>query len=100
MVLAKCRAPHHRVIAINRRYDGVRQPHARDRIGDLLRFVTHQRIRQPRLHVAECTGSVHVSPMIMKVACFFDQHSPMLGQPASSQTVDQLVFANDLLVSA
>ena len=25
--------------------------------------------------------------MIMKVACFFDQHSPMLGQPASSQTV-------------
>ena len=25
--------------------------------------------------------------MIMKVACFFDQHSPILGQPASSQTV-------------
>ena len=30
---------------------------------------------------------VHVSPMIMKVACRFAQHSPMLGQPASSHTV-------------
>ena len=28
--------------------------------------------------------------MIMKVACFFDQHSPMFGQPASSQTVTSL----------
>ena len=25
--------------------------------------------------------------MIMKVACFLSQHSPILGQPASSQTV-------------
>ena len=30
---------------------------------------------------------VQVSPMIRKVACFFSQHSPMLGQPASSHTV-------------
>ncbi len=30
---------------------------------------------------------VHVSPMIMNVACRFDQHSPILGQPASSHTV-------------
>ena len=30
---------------------------------------------------------VHVSPMIMNVACRFAQHSPMLGQPASSHTV-------------
>ena len=30
---------------------------------------------------------VQVSPMIMKVACLTDQHSPMLGQAASSQTV-------------
>ena len=28
--------------------------------------------------------------MIMKVACFFAQHSPMFGQPASSQTVTSL----------
>ena len=30
---------------------------------------------------------VQMSPMIMKVACFFSQHSPMFGQAASSQTV-------------
>ena len=30
---------------------------------------------------------VQVSPMIMKVACFFSQHSPILGQLASSHTV-------------
>ena len=30
---------------------------------------------------------VQTSPMIIIVACDFSQHSPMLGQPASSQTV-------------
>ena len=30
---------------------------------------------------------VHTSPRIMKVAVPASQHSPMLGQPASSQTV-------------
>jgi hypothetical protein len=30
---------------------------------------------------------VQISPMIIMVACFFSQHSPMLGQPASSHTV-------------
>ena len=30
---------------------------------------------------------VQVSPMIIRVACFWLQHSPMLGQAASSQTV-------------
>ena len=30
---------------------------------------------------------VQVSPMIIIVACFCDQHSPMFGQAASSQTV-------------
>ena len=31
---------------------------------------------------------VQTSPMIIMVACFFDQHSPILGQPASSHTVE------------
>ena len=35
---------------------------------------------------------MHVSPIIIKVACFFDQHSPKLGQFASSQTVTTLPF--------
>ncbi len=30
---------------------------------------------------------VQTSPMIIMVAWLFSQHSPMLGQPASSQTV-------------
>ena len=41
----------------------------------------------PVLTLQNAQARVHVSPMIMKVACFFSQHSPMLGQPASSQTV-------------
>jgi len=38
--------------------------------------------------------------MIMKVACFFAQHSPMLGQLASSQTVTSLFSRKIRLVSA
>ena len=37
-----------------------------------------------------------MSPRIMKVACFLAQHSPILGQPASSQTVCRPVRTNDL----
>ena len=41
----------------------------------------------PVLTLQKAQARVQVSPMIMKVACFFSQHSPMFGQPASSQTV-------------
>ena len=41
----------------------------------------------PVFTLQNAQARVHVSPMIMNVACFFSQHSPMLGQPASSQTV-------------
>jgi len=41
----------------------------------------------PVLTLQKAHARVHVSPMIMNVACFFSQHSPILGQPASSQTV-------------
>ena len=37
--------------------------------------------------------------MIMKVACFFDQHSPILGQPASSQTVTNFMSRTSFCVS-
>ena len=37
--------------------------------------------------------------MIMKVACFFDQHSPMFGQPASSHTVTRPCSRTMLVVS-
>ena len=41
----------------------------------------------PVLTLQKAQARVQVSPMIMKVACFFSQHSPILGQPASSHTV-------------
>src|SRR5262249_39857075 len=41
----------------------------------------------PVLTLQNAQARVQVSPMIMKVACFLSQHSPMLGQPASSHTV-------------
>jgi hypothetical protein len=43
---------------------------------------------------------VQISPMIMKVACFLSQHSPIFGQPASSQTVTSLCSFTIARVSA
>ena len=42
---------------------------------------------KPVFTLQNAQARVQVSPMIMKVACFFSQHSPIFGQPASSQTV-------------
>ncbi len=42
---------------------------------------------RPVFTLQKAQARVQVSPMIMKVACFFSQHSPMFGQPASSHTV-------------
>jgi hypothetical protein len=55
---------------------------------------------RPVRTLQKAQARVHVSPMIMKVACFFVQHSPMLGQPASSQTVTSLFSRTMRLVSA
>ena len=41
----------------------------------------------PVFTLQKAQARVQVSPMIMKVACFFSQHSPIFGQPASSHTV-------------
>ena len=54
----------------------------------------------PVFTLQKAQALVQVSPMIMKVACFFDQHSPMLGQPASSQTVTRLLSRTIFWVSA
>ncbi len=42
---------------------------------------------RPVRTLQKAQARVQVSPMIMKVACLTDQHSPMLGQAASSHTV-------------
>ena len=44
----------------------------------------------PVATLQKAQARVQISPMIMKVACFLSQHSPILGQPASSQTVTRL----------
>ena len=44
----------------------------------------------PVLTSQKAHALVHVSPIIMNVACFFPQHSVILGQFASSQTVTSL----------
>ena len=42
---------------------------------------------------------VHISPNIIKVACFFDQQDPILGQDASWQTVKTLWVSTIFFVS-
>src|SRR5690606_16822505 len=44
----------------------------------------------PVATLQKAQARVQISPRIMKVACFLSQHSPMLGQPASSHTVTSL----------
>ena len=44
--------------------------------------------------VAEAQARVQISPMIIMVAWRCDQHSPMLGQAASSQTVARRLLAH------
>jgi hypothetical protein len=41
----------------------------------------------PVLTLQKAQARVQVSPRIITVACFLVQHSPILGQAASSQTV-------------
>ena len=44
----------------------------------------------PVFTLQKAQARVQVSPMIIMVACLWVQHSPILGQPASSQTVCRL----------
>jgi len=54
----------------------------------------------PVATLQKAQARVQISPMIMKVACFLSQHSPMFGQPASSQTVTSLLSLTIERVSA
>ena len=79
----------------------MRQAELGDRVGDVLRLVADRAAPgSPVLTLQKAQARVQVSPMIMKVACFFSQHSPILGQPASSQTVTSLFSRTMRLVSA
>ena len=75
------------VVAVNRRDHDVAQAELGDRIGDAGGLVGLQGVGLTGAHVAEAQARVQVSPMIIIVAWRCDQHSPMFGQAASSQTV-------------
>jgi hypothetical protein len=65
----------------------MRKPHARHRVGDAVGLDSSSGSGSPVRTLQKAQARVQTSPISMKVACFFDQHSPMLGQPASSHTV-------------
>jgi hypothetical protein len=67
---------------------------------DVLRLMGSSAWGIPVFTLQKAQARVQVSPMIMKVACFFSQHSPILGQPASSQTVTSLFSFTMRCVSA
>ena len=76
------------IVAVDRGDDHMGKPELCRRLGDVLGLVAHRAAPgRPVLTLQKAQARVQVSPMIMKVACFFSQHSPILGQPASSQTV-------------
>ena len=75
------------IVAIDRGDDHMRKPELRRRLADALGSAASSGPGNPVLTLQKAQARVQVSPMIMKVACFFSQHSPILGQPASSQTV-------------
>ena len=75
------------IVAIDRGDDDMREPQLGHRIGDAVGFVGGERRGWPVATLQNAQARVQVSPMIIMVAWRCDQHSPMLGQAASSQTV-------------
>ena len=64
-------------------------------VGDAVRVRWRRAPRAGRCATLQkAQARVQVSPMIIMVAWRFDQHSPMLGQAASSQTVTRSVGAH------
>ena len=84
------------IVAVDRGDDDMREAHAaRPRRRRCSGSSASSGPGRPVLTLQKAQARVQVSPMIMKVACFFDQHSPIFGQPASSQTVTSLLLAHD-----
>ena len=81
------------VVAVHRGDDHMLQAELGDGVADLARLVRHRAGRAgPVFTLQKAQARVQVSPMIIMVACFFSQHSPIFGQPASSHTVMQAVL--------
>ena len=98
MTSAKCcGAAIGEVVAVDRGDDDVGQAHLGLTASPTLSGSSRSSaVGMPVATLQNAQARVQISPMIMKVACFFSQHSPILGQPASSQTVTRLVRLHDL----
>jgi hypothetical protein len=75
------------IVAVDRGDHDMLQPERATASPTLLRLASSSASGSPVRTLQKAQARVQVSPMIMKVAWRFDQHSPILGQPASSQTV-------------
>ena len=78
------------IVAVDRGDDDMGEAELGDGVGDARGLAGVERVRQAGATLQKAQARVQISPMIMKVACFLSQHSPMLGQRASSQTVASL----------
>ena len=78
------------IITVDRSDHHVLQPELGRGHGHVFGLVGSSACGMPVFTLQKAQARVQVSPMIMKVACFFSQHSPILGQPASSHTVTSL----------
>ena len=75
-------------IPIDGRNHHMREAELADRLGQTFGLMRIEQIGLTSRHIAERAGlGVQTEPKIMNVACFFFQHSPILGHAASSQTV-------------
>jgi hypothetical protein len=82
------------IVAIDRGDHDMGEPELEGRFRDMFRLSASSAPGMPVLTLQKAQARVQVSPMIMKVACFLSQHSPMFGQPASSHTVTRASDAN------
>ena len=76
------------VVAIDRGDDDVFEAELGDRVGDACAARPDRAAAASRCATLQkAQARVQISPMIIMVAWRLDQHSPILGQPASSHTV-------------
>ena len=100
IVRAKCRAPAiGEIVAVDRGHHDMVQPSLATASATRAGSSSSSGSGRPVRTLQKAQARVQVSPMIMKVAWRLSQHSPMLGQRASSQTVTSLSSRTRLRVS-
>ena len=88
------------IIAVNRSDDDMLERKLGHRLADIVGLVRIKEVRPTGGDVAKGAGTVQIEPRIIIVACFCAQHSPILGQAASSHTVTRSSSRMRLRVAA